>query len=137
MSIPVDRPAAERAPADLLVLQQWEAFTGWLLVHTGKWPKSARFSLVQRLDNHCLDVLEMLVAARYEPKPRAALLRQANLRLERMRFLCRIAKARALMPASGFETAMRGLDECGRMLHGWRVAIGDRVQRAEQAGGAA
>ena len=30
------------------------------------------------------------------------------------------------MPAHGFETAMRGIDELGRMVHGWRVAIGER-----------
>jgi hypothetical protein len=130
VSPPIDRPAAEPASADLLVLQKWEEFTGWLLGHTGKWPKSTRFSFVQRLDNHGLDVLELLVAARYEPRQRPSLLRQANLRLERMRFLCRIARARTIMPASGFETAMRGIDECGRMLHGWRVAIGERPARA-------
>jgi hypothetical protein len=126
MSTPVDRPAAEPAPAELLVLQKWEEFTGWLLTHTGKWPKHTRFSLVSRLDGHALDVLEMLVAARYEPQLRRSLLRQANVLLERMRFLCRIASSRGVMPLSGFETAMRGLDECGRMLHGWRVAIGER-----------
>lgn len=133
MTTPIDRPAAEPAPQDLLVLQKWEEFSGWLLGHTGKWPRSARFTFVQRLDNHCLDVLELLVAARYEPRGRPSLLRQANLRLERMRFLCRIARARAFLPASGFETAMRGIDECGRMLHGWRVAIGERPARAVDA----
>lgn len=91
MSTPIDRPAAAPAPTDLLVVQKWEEFCGWLLPNTAKWPKSTRFSLVSRLDNHALDVLEMLVAARYEPPARRAMLRQANLRLERMRFLCRIA----------------------------------------------
>jgi len=31
------------------------------------------------------------------------------------------------MPSAGFETAMRGIDELGRMVHGWRVALGERA----------
>ena len=56
------------------------------------WPKSARFTLTQRLDNHVLDVVEMLVQARYEPGVRRRLLPAINLRLERMRFLLRLAR---------------------------------------------
>jgi len=91
MSLPLDRPPAAEAGPELLVLQKWETFVGWFLHHTGKWPKHARFTLTQRLENHALDVTELLVQARYEPKQRANLLRTVNLRLERMRFLCRIA----------------------------------------------
>jgi hypothetical protein len=54
-----------------LVLAKWEEFTGWLLDHCAKWPKSARFTLTQRIENHALDVTEQLVLARYEPGARA------------------------------------------------------------------
>jgi hypothetical protein len=53
-------------------------------------------------------------------------LRSVNLRLERMRFLCRLARAGQLATPAAFERACRDLDDCGRMLHGWRVAIGER-----------
>ncbi|MEO6593887.1 MAG: four helix bundle protein [Planctomycetota bacterium] len=129
MSTPIDRPAAAAAPAELLVLQKWEAFTAWLLNHTGRWPKQARFTLTQRLENHALDVTEMLVQARYEPKLRPRLLHEVNLRLERMRFLCRIAVESHIENGKGFETTLRQVDEVGRMVHGWRVAIGDRTAR--------
>jgi hypothetical protein len=109
-----------------LCLQKWEDTTGWLIEHTAKWPKSARFSFVQKVDNQALAILESLVAARYEPGQRRKLLREVNLRLEQLRFLLRMALARQVMPAAGFETAMRGIDELGRMVHGWRVAIGER-----------
>jgi hypothetical protein len=98
-----------------------------LIESTAKWPKSARFSLVQKVDNHALDIVEMLVVARYEPSTRRKTLREINLRLERLRFLLRIARTRNVMPADKFESAMRGVDELGRMLHGWRVAIGERM----------
>lgn len=70
------------AGPELVVLQKWEAFTGWLLGHTGRWPKSARFTLTQRVENHALDIVEMLVEARYQPSSRAARLAEINMRLE-------------------------------------------------------
>jgi hypothetical protein len=110
----------------LLVLAKWEDFTGWLLENTSKWPKSARFGLVRRVDDHALDITELLIVARWEPRERKTALREVNLRLERMRFLLRIARSRGVMPAGGFETAMRHVDEAGRMVHGWRETLGAR-----------
>ena len=124
---PAPRPRAREAGAELRVLAHWEAFVPWLLDGCGRWPRSVRFSLTQRLENRALDVLELLVVARYQPRERAANLRQANLLLERMRFLCRVARARSIMSARAFEKASRDIDEAGRMLHGWRCRGGDRA----------
>lgn len=126
MSAPLGRPGAREATTDLLVAQHWERFTGWLLDHTRKWPKSARFTLAQRVENLALDVVEGLVVSRYEPRERERSLRQVNLCMERMRFLCRVARDAQVMPTRGFEAAMRGLDEAGRMIHGWRMTIDAR-----------
>lgn len=120
MTTPLARPAPREAETELLVLQKWESFTGWFLDHTGKWPKSVRFTLTQRLQNHSLDVTEKLVIARYDRGARARELREVNLVLERMRHLCRLARDVRAMPRKGFESAMRRIDEAGRMLHGWR-----------------
>jgi len=128
---PFVRPAAAEAGPELLALARWEEFTGWLLDHTAKWPKSARFTLTQRIENHALDVTESLVVARYEPRGRLETLRRVNLVLERMRFLFRIALDGRVMPKGGFETAMRRVDEVGRMLHGWRETL--RERRGEAA----
>ncbi len=132
MTLPLDRPPAAEAGPELLVLQKWETFVGWFLHHTGKWPKHARFTLAQRLENHALDITELLVQARYEPRWRSRLLHDVNLRLERMRFLCRIAKDGRVEHEKGFESTIRGLDECGRMVHGWRVALGDRAAKSPE-----
>jgi 23S rRNA-intervening sequence protein len=134
-TIPRDRPPAKPAPPDLLVLAKWEDSTRWLLEHTHRWSKAVRFTLTQRVQNHALDVLEMLTEARYERGSRFALLKQANLRFERMRHLLRIAHGTGVMTPRGFEQAMERIDEAGRMLHGWRVSIGERgdARDAEQA----
>ncbi|MCI0587856.1 MAG: four helix bundle protein [Planctomycetes bacterium] len=124
------RPAAREAGPELLVLQRWEEFAGWLLDHTARWPKSARFSLVRRVDDHALDVTELLITARWEPGERRSALRAVNLRLERLRMLLRIALARGVTSAEGFESAMRAIDETGRMVHGWREALGGRGAEA-------
>lgn len=119
------------AGPELLVLAHWEAFVAWLLDHCARWPRSARFSLTQRIENHALDVVELLIIARYRPDERAGSLRDANLALERMRFLCRIANTRQLMSTRAFTKAMTDIDETGRMLHGWREATRAKAERAQ------
>lgn len=131
MTLPLDRPAAATAGPELLALQHWERFTAWLLDHTRRWPKAARFTLTHRLENHALDVTELLVQARYEPGLRSRALHEVNLRLERMRFLCRIARDARIEHDKGFESTIRQVDEVGRMVHGWRVALGDRTERVQ------
>ena len=120
---PIDRPPPREATAELLVLQKWEEFTAWFLERTSKWPKCARFTITQRLENHALDVTELLVEARYQPRERQKNLERVNLRLERMRFLLRIGRGRNLFAERTFEAALRQIDEVGRMLHGWRQAM--------------
>jgi hypothetical protein len=51
VSTPSTRPPAREAGPELLCLQKWEDTAGWLIEHTAKWPKSARFSFVQKVDN--------------------------------------------------------------------------------------
>jgi hypothetical protein len=104
------------AGAELLVLSKWEEFTGWFLMHTQHWPRSARFTLTQRLQNHALDITELLVVARYEPARRRRNLQHINLLLERMRHLLRLAREAQLASVRGHESALRGIDETGRMI---------------------
>jgi len=125
MTPPRSSPASRREVGpELLVLAHWEEFTGWLLGASARWPRSARFTLTQRIQNHALDITEKLVAARYDPARRAGILAEVNLLLERMRFLFRIAFDTRVIPRKGFETAMRGLESTGRRIHGWRRTLG-------------
>jgi hypothetical protein len=128
-----ERPRPRDAGPELLVLTHWEAFVAWLLDHCARWPRSTRFSLTQRLENHALDVLELLIVARYQPTKRRSSLAQANLALERMRFLCRIARTRRIMSGRAFEKATGDIDEAGRMLHGWRQRSGQRPETPTEA----
>jgi len=123
VTAPATRPPPRQAEADLLVLAKFEEFCGWLLDRTAKWPKSARFTLTQRIENHALDVVEDLVQARYERQGRRERLDGVNLKLERMRHLFRLARGAGACPFKVFEASMRALDEAGRMIHGWRKGL--------------
>jgi hypothetical protein len=125
-SSPFERARPKPAAPELLLLQKWEEFTGWFLGRTSRFPKNLRFTLTQRLENHALDVTELLVLARYRRESRRDRLDEANLLLERMRFLLRLALERNALSSGTFEGALRRLDEAGRMLHGWRRTEIDR-----------
>ena len=130
MTLPSSRPPPREAGTELLVLSKFEAFTGWLFDRTASWPKSARFTLTQRIENHALDVVEDLVVARYQPGERRARLAAVNLRLERLRHLFRLARTAGACPFTVFESSMRAIDEAGRMVHGWRSGAATPIEGA-------
>jgi hypothetical protein len=118
------RQNARQASGEFLLLAEWECSVVWLLEHTEKWPRNVRASLTQRFENTALELLELLIRGRYQPKHRAHALNEANLLVERLRYLCRIAHARRILSTNQFEAAVRKLDTLGRMLFGWRRSLG-------------
>jgi len=126
VTTPLERPGPREAGPELLVLSKWEEFADWLLDVTARWPKNTRFTLTQRIENHALDILERLVECRYEPGTRKEGLRAVNLTLERMRYLFRRSKRRGVLASRGFERALAGVDEVGRMIGGWRKELWKR-----------
>ncbi len=103
---------------ELPVFVKWMDFLEWLLPTTEKFPKRVRFTLSQRIDNLALDVVEDLVEARYS-RSKQAILRRANLRLEKLRVLLRVSYRQKHLPSRQYEHAMKALHGVGRMLGGW------------------
>ena len=108
------------AAPDLVILARWEEVGCRLLVQSGKWPRSARFSFARRVQDLILEIAESLVVARFDRLARPQVLWEVNLRLERLRLLLRMARQQGVLAQRPFERAARGIDEVGRMLHGWR-----------------
>lgn len=75
---------------ELPLFLHWEKFLLWLLPKTGKFPRSVRFTLQQRIDNEALGVLEAILAARYR-RDRVDFLRDVSLGIDKLRVLLRIA----------------------------------------------
>lgn len=73
---------------------------------------------MNRLDNLALGVVEDLVEARYT-KEKAAVLKRANLKMEKLRVLFRISHSQGYLHHGSFEYTIKALDEAGRMLGGW------------------
>lgn len=103
---------------DLQVFVRWQRFLGWLLGKTEKFPKRVRFTFSSRLDNMALDVLEIIVEAAYT-RDKLALLKRANLEIEKMRVLIRICYEQRYLSTDAYEHAVKELYESGRMVGGW------------------
>jgi hypothetical protein len=101
-----------------VVVTKWYAYAKWVLERVEGFPKSQRFILGQRLSNHVLDVLELLVKASYA-RDKGDLLRQANDGIEMTRWIVRMAHDRKLLAPKQFEFSAVALNECGRMVGGW------------------
>ena len=109
-------PRAQRrvSPA----LERTFQFVTWLVPTLEKFPRSQKFLLGDRMQGAALDLLETLVEATYTRDARP-LLRRANLLLERLRVLARLARELRLLDPRRHEFLARGVDEIGRLVGGW------------------
>lgn len=101
-----------------IIFVRWFEFIEWLLNATMKFPQKARFTFAQRIDNLALDLVEDLIESRYTLEKRA-ILKRANLKLEKLRVLIRLSHKLKYLPHNGYEYASKAIDEVGRMLGGW------------------
>jgi len=96
-------------------------FLLWLVPTVEKFPRSQKFLLGDRIQSTALDVLESLVDATYT-RDRKAYLARANIGIEKLRFLFRLAFELKHLDSRRYEYAARALDEIGRLIGGWRKA---------------
>jgi|ERR1700677_3049585 hypothetical protein len=108
-------------------------FLKWLGPTVAKFPKAQKFTLGDRVENIALDVLESLIEATYT-RDRVAHLRRANLGIEKLRILLRLAWDLRLLDLKRYEFAARALDETGRLVGGWIKTHG-ATSRGETKGG--
>lgn len=81
--------------------------------------------MTNRIDNLALDVVEALVAAQYT-KSRKRPMAEANLMLDKLRILLRIAHKMVFLPHKQYEHVSRRIDDVGRMLGAWGKVAGRR-----------
>jgi 23S rRNA-intervening sequence protein len=98
-------------------------FLTWLMPTLEKFPRSHKFTIGDRIESIALEVLEALVDATYT-RDRGQHLRRANLGIEKLRFLLRLAADLRLLDRRRYEHAARALDETGRLIGGWMKAHG-------------
>lgn len=101
----------------------------WLMPVIERFPKTLRFTLADRLQNELLDILRLLIEARFTRDRRSSLTR-ANLALEYLRHLIRMAKDLKAMSLGQYEHASRMINEIGSMVGGWAKGRAPAVPQA-------
>ena len=105
----------------------WTEFLDWLMTTTDRFPKKSRQTLVNRINNLALDVVEHLVEARYGHSK--APLKEVNLGLDKLRFMIRISYNRRYLANNQYEYACKHIDEAGKMIGGWQKHKGNEKNR--------
>jgi four helix bundle protein len=108
----------ETQSSELPIFIAWLDFLKWLLNATEKFPKKARFTFSDRINNLALDVVESLVEARYS-KNKKEHLRKININIEKVRILMRISFESRFISHEGYKHFSVSINEIGKMLGGW------------------
>ena len=90
----------------------------WLMGRVEKFPRSQKFTLGDRTVNLALDTLELLIEATYT-RDRLALLRKANVQLEKLRYLIRICHDFKMLSAKQYAYISNEMNEVGKLIGGW------------------
>lgn len=93
-------------------------FLLWLVPAVEQFPRSHKFLLGDRIQIAALTVQESLLEATYT-KARTRPLIAANMGLEKLRMLFRLAHDLRYLDMRRYEHAARSLDEVGRLVGGW------------------
>ena len=103
---------------ELVLFVKWLEFLKWLLPALDKFPKKSRFTMTSRIENLALDIVELLITAKYQREKRH-LLKQIDLCLEKMRILFRISHDMKLISTKAYNFSAKSINEAGMMLGGW------------------
>ncbi len=107
------------ARTDLPAVQKAYDLAKEILTRTAKFPRDHKFLLGDRLANLSLDVLDSLIKAQYS-RDKLRPLDAANLGLDRMRHLLRLANELGPLPTKGYAHVTGILAELGAQIGGWR-----------------
>jgi hypothetical protein len=106
------------ATEEMLVVKRGYDLTKWLLNHTGKFPKSYRFSVATKIENAILDFVELTSVANMR-RDKLPLLKRADEALVRLRLLLRLSYEMRFINMKSYEYGSTKLVELGRLLGGW------------------
>ena len=124
------KPTRDGARETGLALELHYRFILWLVPTLDRFPRAQRFLLGDRIQRTALDVLESLVEATYTRRRQPSLTR-ANLGIEKLRFLLRLAHDLRYLDRRRYEYAARSLDETGRKIGAWMKA--HRARKSTQS----
>lgn len=116
--VPSESLAQDGARTTGPALEAHYRFLLWLVPAVERFPRSQKFLLGDRMQRTALDVLESLIEATYT-RQRGHHLVRANLGIEKLRVLFRLAHDLHHLDRRRYEHAARCLDETGRKIGAW------------------
>jgi len=81
-------------------------------------PKEYKYSLGEKLQNVCLELLDYIVIANSE-RDKRLYLKRANQQVDRLRIYVRLCYALNVFGKRKYEVLSKYIDEVGRMAGGW------------------
>ena len=115
-----------RMPAkELKVIDEMYQLILWSCQHIASFPRPHRFTLGERMERQLYDLLDLLLRAKYRSK-RLALLNDANLELEILRFQFRLAKDLRCLTLNSYGHASACVESIGKLIGGWVKACSSR-----------
>ena len=105
-------------PRDMQAVVKMYDVIKWLIPCAAGLPRAHKFTLGDRMTNLALDVLMTLVEAQYT-RQKLDLLRDANRKLEQLRYLLRLCKDLELFSINRYEYIAREINETGSFIGGW------------------
>jgi len=84
----------------------------------GKFPRSVKFTIGDRIINTAFEIFDLLLTAKYEKK-KIELLKKTNLELERLRFQIRLCYDEKIINVKQYEFVITMIFETGKMTGGW------------------
>lgn len=106
---------------ELLVISKTYDFVRWLSERIVRFPRGYRYVLGDRMERNQYDLLEILLRAKYS-KSKLELLREANMRLEVLRYQLRLANELQCLKLPSYAHAGKLVGEIGAMIGGWSKA---------------
>ena len=111
------------ATNDAIILKTY-TFLVYMVPILAKFPRDQKFLVGDRIETKILDVLDTFVAAYYSPKPeKHPLLKEANIKLEQLRYLVRMTNDLHLINHEKYGVMSEKIDEIGKMCGGWLKSV--------------
>ena len=92
----------------------------WFIQKLDKFPRNHRFTLGERIENRLIEILELLIQASYQRTGKEHSLSQANLQIEVVRHLWRLAYELKVISMKNYHYGSKLLFELGQQVGGWQ-----------------
>lgn len=90
----------------------------WIIPQLEKFPKGQRYLLGDRIETLILDIMDLIIEAVYTKK-KTSFLKDANLKVEKLRHLIRLTADLKYLSIKKYEYSSKCLNEIGSEIGGW------------------